>query len=79
MKNLELIIPKFNPPTLSFGGVIAPPVLPQAAPISSMSVTSSSGTIDWGSAILTCLAVVMVVYCFNKQMEAKGREQENGY
>ena len=71
MKNLELIIPKFNPPTLSVGGVVTPPVLPQAAPISSMSVTSSSGTVDWGSVILTCLAVVTVVYCFNKQMEAK--------
>ena len=71
MKNLELIIPKFNPPTLSVGGVVTPPVLTQVAPISSMSASSTSGTIDWGSAILTCLAVVTVVYCFNKKMEAK--------
>jgi len=79
MKNLELIIPKFNPPTLSVGGVVASTVLPQATPISSMSVASSSGTVDWSSAILTCLTVVALVYCFNKQMEAKSRELENGY
>ena len=71
MKNLELIIPKFNPPTLSVGRVVAPIVLPQSAPISSVSTSSSLGEVDWGSAILTCLAVVTVVYCFNKKMEAK--------
>tara|TARA_B110000967_G_C18802325_1_gene519164 strand:- start:276 stop:515 length:240 start_codon:yes stop_codon:yes gene_type:complete len=79
MKNLELIIPKFNPPTMSVGGVVAPPVLPQAAPISSVSTSSSLGEFDWGSAILTCLAIGAGLYFLNKKMEAKGRGQEYGY
>ena len=79
MTDFKLSGPRFTPPSMSVGGVITPPVLPQAVPITSMSASSSSDQVDWGSAILTCLAVVMVVYCFNKQMEAKSREQENGY
>jgi hypothetical protein len=79
MTNFKLSGPRFTPPTLSVGGVIAPPVLPQAAPISSVSTSSSLGEVDWDSAILTCLAFGAGLYFLNKKMEAKGREQGNGY
>jgi hypothetical protein len=79
MTDFKLSGPRFTPPTLSVGGVIAPPVLPQAAPISSVSTSSSLGEVDWGSAILTCLAIGAGLYFLNKKMEAKGREQGNGY
>ena len=79
MTNFKLSGPRFTPPTLSVGGVIAPPVLTQVAPISSMSASSSSDQVDWVSAILTCLAIGAGLYFLNKKMEAKGREQGNGY
>jgi len=79
MTDFKLSGPRFTPPTLSVGGVIAPPVLPQAAPISSVSTSSSLGEFDWGSAILTCLAIGAGLYFLNKKMEAKGRGQEYGY
>jgi hypothetical protein len=79
MTDFKLSGPRFTPPTLSVGGVVAPPVLTQAAPITSISVPSNSYQVDWGSAILTCLAVVAGLYFLNNKMEAKGRERENGY
>jgi hypothetical protein len=79
MTDFKLSGPRFTPPTLSVGGVVAPPVLTQSAPITSISVPSNSDQVDWGSAILTCLAVVAGLYFLNKKMEAKVRERENGY
>ena len=79
MTDFKLSGPRFTPPSMSVGGVVALPVLSQAAPISSMSASSSSDQVDWGSAILTCLAVGAIWYLLNQQIEVQSRERENVY
>ena len=79
MTDFKLSGPRFTPPSISVGAVVAPPVLSQVSPISSMSSSSSSDQVDWGSTILTCLAIGAIWYLLNQQNEVKSRERENAY
>ena len=79
MKNLKLIVPKFNPPSMNIGGVVAPTVLPKSTPIVRVLPSSNLDKVNWGSVILTCAAVGAIWYLLNQQNEVQSRERENTY
>jgi len=64
---------------MSVGGVVSPLVLQQAAPISSVSTSSSLGEVDWENVLLAVVVVGVCGYMLYQHLEARDSNRLYAY
>jgi hypothetical protein len=79
MSDFKFTGPRFNPSSYSVGGLVAPLVFPQSAPISSISTPSSFVEVDWENVMLTIAVVGVSGYVLYRYLESRDRNRLYAY
>ena len=81
MKNLELIIPKFNPQNMAVGGVVAASVMSkQLVPnVTSSTISNIGENVDLESILLAAVVVGVCCYMLYQHLESRDRDRLYAY